>query len=110
MFAGFTGDIATRRVLAGFQTSGREGKQAEVIVVRSVAVWRAGTAVIRSLEVISCLLEALLFGMLSGALRQRRQSGREVIGCPMVPCAARRIRIVAQQGKAARLRRRGAPF
>jgi hypothetical protein len=73
MFSCFTGDVATGRVLAGRQTIDRECKQAEVIVVRSMAVWRAGTAVVRSLEVIDRLLEAC-FGVRRLCRERRRVS------------------------------------
>ena len=66
----FAGDVATGRVLACRQTVDRERKQPEMIVVQAMAVWWAGTTVAGPLEVIGRLLEALLFGVLSGALRE----------------------------------------
>jgi hypothetical protein len=81
-----------------------------MIMVQAMAAWRTGTTVVRSLEVIDCLLEALLFDVPGGALRQRRQSGRDVIGPPMMPCTARSIRIVTEQNEAAGLPRRVAPL
>ena len=100
MLVCFAGDVATGWVLACRQTIDRECKQAEMIMVQAMAVWRAWTTVASPLEVIDRLFEALPFGVLSGALCKRRQSGRDVIGRPMMPCATRSIRIVAEQHEA----------
>src|SRR5665647_3949720 len=110
MLSCFACDIATGRVLARRQTLDRERKQTKVIVVHSMAAWRAGPAVAGSLEVIDRLFEALLFGVLGGALRERGQMARDVVGSPMMPRAIRSIGIVAKQDETAGLPRRVAPF
>jgi hypothetical protein len=49
-----------------------------VIVVRSMAAWRAGTAIARPLKVIDRLLETLPFGMLGDG---RRSTGSRCEAC-----------------------------
>src|SRR5665647_1421841 len=75
-----------------------------------MAAWRAGTTVAGPLEVIDRLFEGLSFAVLGDALRERRQSGRDVVGCPMMPRTTGSIGIVAEQDEAAGLPRRVAPF
>jgi hypothetical protein len=70
MFSCLACDVATGRVLARHQAIDRERKQAEVIVVRSMAAGRARTAIAGPLKVIDRLLETLPFGVLGDALRE----------------------------------------
>jgi len=110
MLSGFACDVATGRGFSRRQAIDRERKQAEVIVVQSMAAWRAGTTIACPLEVIGRLLEALFFSVLGDALREGRQMGRDVVGRPMMPSSARSIGIVAEEDEAAGLPRRVAPF
>jgi hypothetical protein len=91
------------------QTIDRERKHSEVIMMRSMAARRAGTAVTGPLEVVDGLLETLAFGVPGPTRGERRLPGGDVVGRPMMPGAGGRIGILAKEDKAARPRRRAAP-
>ncbi len=110
MFSCLARDVATGRVLACRQAIDRERKEAEVVVVRLMAVWWARTAVAGPVEVIDCLLETVPFGALGDALRERPQIGREVVGRPMMPRSKWSIRIVAEEHEAPSVPRRVISF
>jgi hypothetical protein len=110
MFSCLAGDIATRRVLAYPQAIDRERKQAEVVVVRFMAVWRAWTAIASPVEIIGRLLEPVAFGVLRNAFRERPQIGRDVVGRPMMPRAKWIIHIGAEEREASGVLRRVIPF
>lgn len=88
-------DVAAGRVLTSHQVIGWERKQTEVVVVWSMLFRWTRTTVADPLEVVDCLLEPMLFGVLSGALSERTQSRRKIVGRPMMPHAGRSVRIVA---------------
>jgi hypothetical protein len=70
---------------------------------------RARAAVARSSEIVDRLRQ--IRGVApAGPLRQRGPRGGDVVGRPMMPSAAGRIRVVADKRKAARPWRRLAPF
>jgi hypothetical protein len=103
-------DLAAGWVPAERQPLERERQQAEMIMMSAVLVRRAGGPITGFLEIIYGLTELISFSVLCSALRQRQQVGREVIGHPMMPSAARGIRIVAEKDEAAGSRRRFGPF
>jgi hypothetical protein len=57
-------------------------------------------------KIVDCLLEPKLLGVACRALRKHRQGGWDVIGCPVMPGAGRRVGIIAEKGKAAGTSRR----
>lgn len=101
MLARFSFDRLTRSVVAGRQVLDRQRKQPEVIAVSAVAMRWAGTTVTWSPEIVGCLLEALLAGVLGGAFGQPYTIGRNVIGRPVMPDLRRSVWIIAEKDKAA---------
>jgi hypothetical protein len=79
-------------------------------MMRPVATGWAWTAITLLSEVVDPLLETDPTAMLGRPLSEPRLLGRDVISGPMMPSAARGIGIVADDGKAAGLRRLSAPF
>jgi hypothetical protein len=101
MLARFSFDPLTRWVVAERQVIDRQRKQPEVIAVWAVAMRWAGTTITWSPEIVGCLLEALLAGVLAGAFGQPYTIGRNVIGRPVMPDPRRSVWIIAEKDKAA---------
>src|SRR5499427_2638005 len=99
-------DLATGRCAADGKVVDREREQAKMIMMQAVATRRAWAAVAGPLKIIDCLLEPKLRGIACRALGKHRQGGRDVIGCPVMPGAGRRVGIIAEKGKAAGTSRR----
>jgi hypothetical protein len=96
MLARFSFDPLTRWVVAEWQVIDRQRKQPEVIAVWAVAMRWAGTTVTWSPEIVGCLLEALLAGVLGSAFGQPYTIGRNVIGRPVMPDPRRGVGIIAE--------------
>ena len=77
-----------------------------MIMMQAMATWRAWTAVAGPVKIIDCLLEPKLLGIACRAFGKHCQGGRDVIGCPVMPGAGRRVGIIAEKGKAAGTSRR----
>ena len=81
-----------------------------MVVVRPVATGRTWPAIAWILEIIHRLLETQLFGLLGCIDWKRRLNGRNIVGGPMMPCAAGCIGVIAEEDKTAARGRRITPF
>jgi hypothetical protein len=91
-------DFTTGRCAADGQVVDRERAQPKMIMMQAVATRRAWTAVAGPLKIIDCLLEPKLLGIACRALGKHRQGGGDVIGCPVMPGAGRRVGIITEKG------------
>src|SRR5262245_43723234 len=103
-------DLTTGRFAADGQVVDREREHPKMIMMQPMATRRAWAAVAGSLKIIDCLLEPKRLGIACRALGKRRQGGGDVIGCPVMPDAGRRVGIIAEKGEAAGTSRRIAPI
>lgn len=100
-------DVAAGRIGLYPQMLGRNSKQPEVIMVRPMAMRWARPAIARFSKIIDRLFHRRV---LRGAFRKLVDGRSDVVGRPVMPGAAGRIRIVSEQDKTARARRRAGPL
>jgi hypothetical protein len=110
MLACLAFDIAARGIVTDRQAICRQGKEPETVMARAAVARRTWAAKPESPEIIDALLEARLFGLTRGTGGEGRPFGRNVIGCPVMPRARRRIGITAQEDKTADARWSVTPF
>ena len=72
-----------------------------MIMMWPMAARWAWAAVAGSLKIIDRLLKPALLGIACSALGKHCQGGRDVIGCPVMPCAGRCVMIIAEKDGAA---------
>ena len=107
VLAGLLLDVATGRIGRRPEMFRRKREQPEMIVVGAMATRRAGAAIAWFLKIVGGLLQSALP---RSVLRKLRCGGHNVIGRPVIPCAARCIGIVAKQDKTLRSGRRVRPL
>ena len=84
-------DLTTGRSAADGKVVDREREQPKMIMMQAVATRRAWAAIAGPLKIIDCLLEPKLLGIACRALSKHRHGGGDVIGCPVMPGAGRRV-------------------
>src|SRR5512142_1775 len=103
-------DLAAGGLGGKRQMIDRKRQQTKVIAMAPVTMGRARAAIARPVEVVDRLLQSCRAAAVAGAFGKSFLSGGNVVGCPMMPFAAGRVRVVAKQDETAGRRRGRFPF